>query len=61
MGLRTNFDKPDVMKELSKQLINADGVLQVKKPKKILKLVVITFFLLTLLAHDDNWSGFELP
>ena len=34
MGLRTNFDKPDVMKELSKQLINADGVLQVKKTKE---------------------------
>ena len=28
IGLRTNFDKPEVMKELSKQLINVESVLQ---------------------------------
>ena len=28
-GLRTHYDKPDDMKELSKQLEDADGVLQV--------------------------------
>lgn len=28
-SLRTNFDKPDVMKELAKKLINVDSVLQV--------------------------------
>ena len=27
--LRTNFDKPDYMKELAKNLVNADHVLQV--------------------------------
>ena len=28
IGLRTNFDKPEVMKDLSKQLINVESVLQ---------------------------------
>lgn len=30
IALRTNFDKPDVMKELSKRLAHVDSVLQVK-------------------------------
>ena len=29
VALRTNFDKPDTMKELAKKLINVDSVLQV--------------------------------
>ena len=30
VALRTNFDKPDTMKELAKRLTNVDSVLQVK-------------------------------
>ncbi len=29
VALRTNFDKPDVMKELAKRLVHVDSVLQV--------------------------------
>ena len=31
VALRTNFDKPEKMKELAKMLNNVDSVLQVKK------------------------------
>ena len=30
VALRTNFDKPDVMKELAKRLVHVDSVLQVQ-------------------------------
>ncbi len=34
IALRTNFDKPDVMKELAKRLVHVDSVLQVNKQNR---------------------------
>jgi hypothetical protein len=31
VSLRTNFDKPDVMKDLAKRLVQVDSVLQVRR------------------------------
>ena len=31
VALRTNFDKPETMKELAKKLVNVDSVLQVRR------------------------------
>lgn len=59
MGLRTNFDKPDAMKELSKRLTSVDSVLQVYKfPSLVAAMVLGTFPLFS--AYDYNWSNLEL-
>ena len=60
--LRTNFDKPETMKELAKRLTNVDSVLQVRTRTcnfKTYSSDEMNSFSIT--AHDYHRSDIELP
>ena len=60
--LRTNFDKPETMKELAKRLTNVDSVLQVRTHTcnfKTYSSDEMNSFSIT--AHDYHRSDIELP
>jgi hypothetical protein len=63
IALRTNFDKPDVMKELFKRLQNVDSVLQrmtiigelIKYPSCLTTVPLYLFFKILLMLPSPPW------